>query len=170
MSVVMGNDNNETNKIIHLGPETMGNEKNERPDFTKNFKPVRLVPKEGPRFFFFDRVSNRIVYPETYHTYDPISIQANTIREYKEHKLTYVYHMYGDNPFCRIYSPDGTKIEINNPRTVMKYILHHKNEVTIGRRVEPKYDYAEFYDNKFKHLKNQDHLLAEKEIKDEIKK
>lgn len=170
MSEVRGNDNNETNKIIHLGPEAMGNEKNERPDYRKEFKPVRMPPKEGTKFLYFDRVSNRVVYPETYHTFNPISIQGNTIREYNEHKLTYVYHMYGDNPFCRIYSPDGTKLEIYDARTVMKYILHHKNEVTIGRRIEPKYDYAESYVKKFEHFKKQDRLLAEKQIKYEIKK
>ena len=54
--------------------------------------------------FFFDRPSNRAIHPETYHAEPPLCIQSNTIRQYKEHGLTYVYHVGGDHPrdFCRI--------------------------------------------------------------------
>jgi hypothetical protein len=78
--------------------------------------------------------------------------------------------MYGNNPFCRIYSPDGTKIEIYNVRTVMKYIEYHKNEVTIGRRHVPKYDYAELYKKKFEVFRKREDVLAEEKVKDILKK
>jgi hypothetical protein len=99
MSVVMDNDNNETkrarlgpeimsnnhetNKIIHLGPEAMNNEKL---DYRKEFRPVRLPPP-GPKFLYFDPGTNRVIYPETYHTFNPTCIFSNTIRKYEEHNL-----------------------------------------------------------------------------------
>jgi hypothetical protein len=164
-------------KRVHWAPEAMGNDKDEtnserpykKPDYRKDFKPVRLAPP-GPKFLYFDRASNRVIYPETYHTYNPICIRDNTIREYNELGLKYVYHIYGDNPFCRIYSPDGTKIEIYNVRTVMKYIEYHKNEVTIARRQKDSYDYVESYKKRFEPYKSKGKLLAEANIKEELKK
>jgi len=163
-------------KRVHWAPEVMVNNKDEannerpyvKPDYRKDFKPVRLAPP-GPKFLYFDRASNRVVYPETYHTYNPISVRGDSIRIYRELGLKYAYHIYGDKPFCRIYSPDGTKIEIYNVRTVMNYILHHKNEVTIARRQEHKYDYVESYKKKFEPYKSPDKLLAESQMKEDIR-
>ena len=168
MSVVMGNDNNEITKKINLGPEAIINE-SDRPDYRKEFRPVHLAPK-GSKFIFFNKLTNRLIYPETYHSFNPMYLKENTIRKYEEHYLTYVYHIYGDKPFCRIYSPDGTKIEIYDPRTVMKYIEHHKNEVTIGRKHVPRYDYVKLYKQKFEVFRKEEDVLAEQKLKDTLKK
>ena len=111
---------------------------------------TRLAP-DGKKFFFFDRPSNRAIHPETYHAEPPLCIQSNTIRQYKEHGLTYVYHVGGDHPrdFCRIWFPDGTKIEIYDERTVFNFMQHHRDEVRLGRNHDPIYNYAEYYTNHF---------------------
>ena len=97
MSVVMGNENNVINKKINLGPEAMNNEINERPNYRKDFKCVRLAPK-GPLYLFLDE-RRRGVYPETFHTYDPLYLKNNSLRIYEEHNLIYAYHMDGNNRF-----------------------------------------------------------------------
>jgi hypothetical protein len=121
------------------------------------------------QFSYFDPELSIERNPEHFHVNNPIYYRDRTIREYNEFGLKYVYHIYGDNPFCRIYSPDGTKIEIYNVRTVMKYIEYHKNEVTIARRQKDSYDYVEFYKNKFEPYKSKSKLLEEANIKEELR-
>jgi hypothetical protein len=88
----------------------------------------------GLDFSYFDNYLNILCNPEHTHAKAPIIYRDNTIREYNEHGLKYVYHIYGDNPSCRISSTDGTRmIEIYDANTVKKYIEFHNEEVRIAK-------------------------------------
>ena len=52
----------------------------------------------------------------------------------------------------------------------MDYILYHKNEVTIGRKSEPMYDYAKLYKEKFEAFKTQEVKLKEQKLKYVLRK
>jgi hypothetical protein len=91
----------------------------------------------GLQFSYFDPELSVYRNPEHSHVKSPIYYKDNTIREYNEFGLKYAYHMYGDNPSCRISTVDGTrKIEIYDAGTVKKYIEYHNEEVKIAKRDE----------------------------------
>jgi hypothetical protein len=84
-------------------------------------------------FSYFDYEVNTLRSPEHTHLKGPIIYRNNTIREYNEHGLKYVYHIYGDHPSCRISSVDFRRnIEIYDARTVMKFIELRNEEVRIA--------------------------------------
>lgn len=88
----------------------------------------------GLKFPYFDPEANIFRSPEHFHMKAPIVYRDNTIREYNEHGLKYAYHIYGDNPSCRISSVDATRmIEIYDAGTVKKYIEFHNEEVRIAK-------------------------------------
>jgi len=125
-------------KRAYIAPEATGNDKdetsNERPKRKRGSWLTRSSPA-GPQFSYFDTVRNMHIWPEFSHIRDPIYYNDNTIREYNEHGLKYEYHVSGENPFCRISSFDGTKIEIYDASTVMKYIEYHNEEVRLVKRL-----------------------------------
>jgi hypothetical protein len=80
--------------------------------------------------------------PEYFHKVNPIYYKDKTIREYNEYGSKFVYHIYGENPSCRISSADGTKIEIYDAGAVKKYIEHHRNEALIAKFQKERDEYA----------------------------
>jgi hypothetical protein len=144
VSEAMGNDRNER---THSVSEAMGNDRNERaywaPEVigselhkTENEKRIGsfLFWIRGVEFNYYDTDLMMYCNPEHLHYKSPIYYRDKSIREYNENGLKFVYHIYGNNPSCRISSSDGTtKIEIYDAATVKKYIEYQRNEVRIAR-------------------------------------
>jgi len=122
---------NDKDERAYWAPGAIGNDYE-----TNNVRPRKrnFTWMSSLQFTYFDPELSMSRNPEHSHVKSPIYYRNNTIREYNEFGLKYVYHIYGDNPSCRISSVDGTRmIEIYDPNTVKKYIDFHKNEVRIAK-------------------------------------
>lgn len=122
---------NDKDERAYWAPGAIGNDYE-----TDNVRPRKnnFPWMSGLQFSYFDPELSIYRNPEHSHVKSPIYYRDNTIREYNEFGLKYVYHIYGDNPSCRISSTDGSRmIEIYDAGTVNKYIQYHKNEVRIAK-------------------------------------
>jgi hypothetical protein len=108
--------------------------------------------RSAHRLTCYDSLTNRWVYPESYHTVAPMCYQNNTIRIYDESSISYIYDYRSSNPsehHCTALYPDGTSCRFNSTPAVMWNIQLHRYNVYLGYNTRPFYFYGEYYKNAF---------------------
>lgn len=119
---------------------------------TKKVKIYSRAPPKGPGFYFFDKDSNNVIYPESYLNKDPVFLRSNSVRIYDESSLRLTFYCEGEDRskyYCKILFPDGTHVKIYDKPTVFKFIQYHRDHIKLGYSMKPVYHYDDYYKKHF---------------------
>ena len=119
---------------------------------SKKVKVFIKQPPKGPGFYYYDKNTKRVIYPESYLDKDPFYLRSQSVRIYDESSLRLTFYCDDEdrnNFYCKILFPDGTHVKIYDKPTVFKFIQYHKDHIKLGYSMKPVFNYDDYYKKHF---------------------